>query len=243
MKPAAIITGASRGLGLSLAEKLLKEGYRVFGLSRTKTHWKQALQRLGPSSEAVFLQADLTSEANVKKVLQKILKVAGRVDLVVNNAGIGGGLQRLEETSAGDLTAMMEANLYASFYVCKHVLPVLRRQGEGLIVNISSMAGQRAVPKLFAYSASKFGILSLTQCLAKENSDRNVRAITVCPGGMNTKMRSDLFGEKDASAQQSPDFVADVVLKIIRGEIQVESGGDIVIRHGEITAIHPCPGR
>jgi NAD(P)-dependent dehydrogenase (short-subunit alcohol dehydrogenase family) len=103
------------------------------------------------------------------------------------------------------------------------------------------MAGKRAVPRLFAYSAARSGILALSQCVAKENADAGLKCITVCPGGMNTRMRADLFGREDAEKQQSPDFVADVIFKVIQDEIQVESGGDIVIRHGKITTVEPCP--
>ena len=104
------------------------------------------------------------------------------------------------------------------------------------------MAGKRAVPKLAGYSASKFGVLALSQCIAKENIDKGVSSITICPGGMNTKMRERLFGKQDAQNQQSADFVADVVIDIVENKLQVESGGDIVVRHGKIVAINAAPG-
>ena len=104
------------------------------------------------------------------------------------------------------------------------------------------MAGKRAVPKLFSYSASKFGILALSQAVAKENKEYGIKCFTVCPGGINTSMRESLFGKEDAQRQQSPGFVADVICKTITEEICVESGGDIIVRHGEITAINACPG-
>ena len=103
------------------------------------------------------------------------------------------------------------------------------------------MAGQRAVPRLAVYSAAKFGVLALSQAVAKENANIDFKCLTVCPGGMNTEMRANLFGWEDASRQQSPAFVADTIYDIYRNKIKVESGGDIVIRHGKVTAIHPCP--
>ena len=83
-----------------------------------------------------------------------------------------------------------------------------------MIINIASMAGKRAVPNLFTYSASKFGLLALSQCISKENVDTELKCVTVCPGGMNTKMRASLFGRKDAEEQQSPDFVAGLVYQV-----------------------------
>jgi short-subunit dehydrogenase len=103
------------------------------------------------------------------------------------------------------------------------------------------MAGQRAVPGVAVYSASKFGVLALSQAIAKENADIPLKCVTVCPGGMNTEMREAIFGKADAEKQQSPDYVADVIFDVYHDKVQVESGGDIVIRHGQISAIHPCP--
>ena len=84
-------------------------------------------------------------------------------------------------------------------------------------------------------------MLALSQAIAKENANGSLKCITVCPGGMNTTMRSKLFGKKDASKQQSPDFVAEVISNIVDGKISVQSGGDIVIRHSKITQITPPP--
>ena len=103
------------------------------------------------------------------------------------------------------------------------------------------MAGVRAVPRLSAYSASKFGVLALTQAIAKENEASKIKCIAVSPGGMNTEMRSKLFGRKDAVKQQSPDFVADKIFKIANDKIKLSSGENIIIRHGKITGIQSLP--
>jgi len=240
-KKIVIITGASRGLGLSLARKFLQEGDLVFGVSRTKRYWASARKTVSHPENFHLSCFDLTREARVKKFIQEIRRRQGRIDLVINNAGYGGGLCRIEDLSLKEWNRYFEGNLVSAFLVSKHVLPVLKKQKKGLLINISSMAGQRAVPRLSAYSASKFGLLALSQCIAKENSEFGVRAVTVCPGGMNTKMRADLFGKKDSEKQQTTDFVAEIILNVIAGKLKVESGGDIVIRHGKIAAIHPCP--
>lgn len=233
-----MITGASQGLGLFLSKHFAEQGYRVIGISRTKKHWKKA-KSFVRFKNFELTEIDLSSEANIKRFFSKLGKKKIKLDLLINNAGYAGKLQRLEEVSVKELNRNWQHNLVSQFLMTKYVLPIFHKNKKGFIINVSSMAGKRAVPRLFPYSASKFAGLALSQCTAKENM--NVKCITVCPGGMNTKMRSSLFGKEDAEKQQSPDFVANVIMDVANGKIAVESGGDIVIRHGKITAINPSP--
>ena len=228
-------------MGLALSQKFLKRGALVFGVSRTKHHWKTALTTIDHSDHFFLSAVDLTKESAVDRFLRSVQKKTGRVDLLINCAGYGGRLATIDQLSLSEFKKHLSNNLLSAFLMCKHTIPIMRKRKNGLVINISSMAGKRAVPKLVAYSAAKFGIVALSQCVAKENSDANLTCITVCPGGMNTKMRSDLFGKKDAEQQQSVSYVADVIMQVISGKIEVESGGDIVIRHGKITAINPSP--
>jgi 3-oxoacyl-[acyl-carrier protein] reductase len=242
MNKVVVITGASSGLGLSLAKRFLQNQDRVFGISKSKRHWNEAIQKTGKTDRFSLALLDATKEASVSRYLKTVFKKTGKIDLVINNAGYGGALANVDKLNAAEISRHWTQNLLSAFLMSKHVIPILRKQGRGLIVNVSSMAGKRAVPGLFAYSASKFGILALSQCIAKENADNGIKCITVCPGGMNTKMRAKIFGSSDAAKQQTADFVADVLFKATSGEIIVESGGDIVIRHGKITAINSSPG-
>lgn len=241
MESVAVITGATSGLGLSLSKLFLSKGYLTVGISRTKKNWQIAKEATKSNPKFVLFQTDVTNEAAVRRLFAQIVKKFGRIDALVNNAGYGGSLSVLDETSSREFHKHIASNLYSVFLSCKYAVPVFRKQKSGWILNVSSMAGKRAVPKLAVYSASKFGVLALSQSIAKENPESGFKCVTVCPGGMNTKMRSDLFGQEDANKQQSPDFVVDVILKIINGEIKMESGGDIVIRHSQITAINPAP--
>ena len=237
----AVITGASRGLGLALTQRFLAAGWRVFGISRTKQHWKAALRELPSAAKVSFHQADLTSEPRVKAFVRSLKVKTKQIDLLINNAGYGGKLLRTEEVSFAEYRKTVDGNLLLPFLMCKHFIPIFRKQKRGSIINISSMAGQRAVPRLPVYSAAKFGVLALSQAVAKENTDIDFKCLTVCPGGMNTEMRASLFGWEDAAKQQSTGFVADTIFDIYENKIEVESGGDIVIRHGKITAVHPSP--
>lgn len=236
-----LITGASSGLGLSLALKFLASGDRVVGISRTKKSWRGALRKSKSHPQFFLYRYDVSREQEVKKIVSWYNKKFKKIDILINNAGYGGTLKDTHRITSRDFRRHLEQNLCSVFLMCKYFIPLFRRYKGGLIINISSMAGKRAVPRLAAYSATKFGVLALSQAIAKENQEFGIKCITVCPGGMNTTMRASLFGRADANRQQSTDYVADVVLDIARNKVKVDSGGDIVIRHGAITAIHPCP--
>jgi len=240
MKPVVIITGASRGLGLCLAGRFVKEGAIVCGTSATKKYWASARERV-PGKNFGLYQLDVTHEAEVRDFVSTVLRKNHRIDVLINSTGYASRLVRVEDETLREFQKNLSVNLLGSFLTAKYVIPVMRKQKKGFIVNISSFAGKRAVPHLAAYSAAKFGVVALSQCIAKENTDAGVKCVTVCPGGMNTEMRSRLFGLQDAERQQSPEFVAEKIMEIIYGRIAVDSGGDIVIRHGKITAVNPVP--
>lgn len=241
MNRRVVVTGVSSGLGLSLVKKFLAAGDEVDAVSRDPRRWKQALQSIGPSGRLVWHRADVSSEPQVKRLVKTLMRRRITIDVLVNNAGYSNKPVALERESLVELRKNMRFNLESVFLMCRDLIPYFQKQNSGWILNVSSMAGTRAVPRLAGYSASKFGVLALTQAMAKENGDKKFRAITVCPGGMNTPLRAKLFGPDDAGRQQSPDFVAGVILDVVDGKIEVESAGDIVIRHGKITAIHPAP--
>jgi len=241
MSRIVIITGASSGLGLSLAKRFTELGDEVLGISRTKIHWPETKKQLRGKKNFSLIQLDVTSEQAVKQLLNRIYKAKKRVDILINNAGYAARSVSTEKLTLSEFNKNIEHNLISTFLMCKYTIPIFQRQGKGLMINISSMAGKRAVPRLVAYSVSKFGVVALTQAIAKENEGSGWKCFTVCPGGMNTEMRAKLFGRADARRQQSSNFVADIIMKVVDGKIRVSSGGDIVIRHGKVTAINALP--
>ena len=237
-----LITGASRGLGLALTLRFAEQGVRVYAVSRTRRYWKQAMSQMTRGwAEVTWLDCDVSDEAQVKALFQKVVRKSP-LDLVISNAGYGGRLETIDKLPLAEFDRHMSQNLRSVFLISKYALRVFKKEKRGFLVNVSSMAGTRAVPRLAAYSASKFGVLALTQAAVKENPDIDFRAITVCPGGMNTEMRSSLFGAADAAKQQTPQFVAEKMIDVIYGKIPVENGAAVVIRHGKISAIQPMPG-
>jgi len=235
-----VITGASRGLGLALSRQFIDHGDTVFGISRTRKYWPVAKKAV-PSGHFKLLVGDITSEKTVKVLLAGIKRRAGRIDILINNAGYCAPLAPVEKISLAEFREHFKQNLDTAFLMCKHAIPIMRKQPSGLIINVSSMAGTRSVPRLVSYSAAKFGVLALSQAIAKENAETGLQCITVCPGGMNTEMRRELFGTEDAVRQQTPEFVAGIMDQIVDGKITVLSGGHIVIRHSKITGVFPPP--
>ncbi len=235
-----VITGASRGLGLALDKQFVDLGDTVFGISRTRKYWPSAKKAV-PSARFKLLAGNITSEEKVKALLAGIKRRAGRIDILINNAGYCAPLAPIEEVSLKEFREHFKQNLDTIFLMCKHAIPIMKKQPRALIMNVSSMAGTRAVPRLVSYSAAKFGVLALSQAIAKENSETGLHCITVCPGGMNTEMRRELFGAEDAVRQQTPEFVSNIMVQIAEGKIAVLSGGHIIIRHSKITGVFPPP--
>ena len=233
-----VITGASRGLGLALAKQFVDLGDTVFGISRTRKYWPVAKQAV-PSDHFKLLAGDITSEKTVKTLLAGIKRRAGRIDILINNVGYCAPLAPVEKISLKEFRKHFKQNLDTAFLMCKYAIPLMKKQPHALIMNVSSMAGIRAVPRLVSYSAAKSGVLALSQAIAKENSETGLHCLTVCPGGMNTEMRRQLFGVENAVRQQMPEFVADIMVQVADGKISVLSGGHIIIRHSKIAGVFP----
>ncbi len=235
----ALVTGASRGLGLELSKQLIGKGWQVFGVSRSQTHWTSAKKKV-PSKNFHLIDADVSSEHSVAELFHAIKKTNPKIDLLVNSAAYGGRLQKIEDTSAEEFEKHLKQNLLSVFLMCRAALPFLKKSQAPLVMNVSSMAGVRGVPKIAGYSASKFGVLAMTEVLAKENLEW-LKVVTICPGGMNTKMRSDLFGKVDSARQQTPAFVSEKMMQILNNEIPILTATHVVIRHGKITQIMVPP--
>src|SRR3990167_5598379 len=229
MNRTVLISGAGSGLGLALSKFFLESGDRVFGVTRTRRHWPAAKKYLGSQKNFKLLQKNLNSETPVRDLFRKIKKEAGTLNILIHCAGYANRPLRTDRETLRGFHENLSHNLLTTFLMYKHGAPLLRSKPNGWLINISSYAGKRAVPFLAAYSASKFGVVALSQAIAKENPESGFKCITVCPGGMNTEMRRKLFGEVDASKQQSPEFVAGKIMEIVEGKIAVESGGAVVI--------------
>ena len=218
----ALVTGASSGIGLVTAQALVKAGYRVFGTSR---------KPVTGSQELTMLVCDVADEVSVRTLIENILRQAGRIDLVVNNAGIGllGGA---EESSIAQAQRLFDVNVFGVARVVNAVLPIMRKQKSGRIVNMSSILGLIPSPFNAFYAATKHAIEGYSESLDHEVRALGIRVVLVEPGVTRTafeenltradqplpvyaaeRARSESLMRKWVEAGDAPQVVADMVVK------------------------------
>lgn len=210
----AVVTGASKGIGYAIAESLLKAGAKVFICARDKADLKRALERLSAFGQVEGEVCDVRSEAQVEMMLDEAVRVFGGIDVLVNNAGIGIIGKTVEEMSANEFEQTLQTNLFGVFYACHHAIPEMKKRGGGYIINISSLAGQNAHPKMAAYNASKFGLNGFTEALMQEVREHNIKVTAICPGSVNTYFGGDEPSE-DQAWQLQPEDIAQIVLDLL----------------------------
>jgi len=211
----AVVTGGTKGIGLAIAERLVKAGVRVFICGRSKSDLSKALSDLFPHGQAAGEICDVRSEGQVRSMLDEASRVYGGVDILVNNAGVGIFGKTVEEMSGDDFRATLETNLFGVFYACHYAVPVMRSRGGGYIINISSLAGQNAHPKMAAYNASKFGLNGFSEALMQEVRQDDIKVSYICPGSVNTYFGGDIPSD-EKSWQIQPQDIAEVVMDLLR---------------------------
>jgi NAD(P)-dependent dehydrogenase (short-subunit alcohol dehydrogenase family) len=182
----AVITGAAQGIGRRTAEVLAERGYRV-ALSDLRSPAETMKVVAGHGAEAMELVGDIADEAKVLEFAAAVGARWGRVDVLVNNAGIS-MIAPAENLSAAEYRRVLEVNLVAPFLLSKAFGAMMLEQRSGSIVNVASVAGLVGVADRAAYNASKHGLIGLTRTLAAEWGGRGVRANAVCPGWVKTEM-------------------------------------------------------
>ncbi|MBI4137969.1 MAG: SDR family oxidoreductase [Candidatus Sungbacteria bacterium] len=235
-----IITGGGKGLGREIAEVLADAGHPVFICGREKRSLRQTCEKIRKNGGVCeYLPLDIARKTGTDAIAHSMLRRFGRIDVLVNNAGWCGKPKPLEKVRDSEYERYFATNVRSAFWLMRRIIPLMRKQRSGIIVNISSTAGHRANSILPIYSATKFALRALTQAVGKDAGKRAPLCVSVSPGGMNTAMRRALFGKKDADTQQSPAAVADSVKKIINGEVSVPNGGDVMVRDGKIVSVTP----
>jgi 2-dehydro-3-deoxy-L-rhamnonate dehydrogenase (NAD+) len=183
----ALITGAAGGIGRAIADRLAACGARL-------VLWDmRPLEGLPP--DAIAEVVDVTDLAAVEAGRDRALAAAGRIDVLVNNAGIAGPTVPVEAYSPADWRRVMAINLDGVFHCCRAVAPVMRQQGWGRIVNIASLAGKEGTPNAGAYSASKAGVMALTKVLGKELAGTGVLCNAIAPAAVETALLEQMTEE------------------------------------------------
>lgn len=228
-KPVALVTGASSGIGEAIAKTLVAAGYQVYGTSRRGTR--------ADHQTYAMLALDVTDDASVEAAVAQLLRLEGRIDLLVNNAGFGLAPAAAEESSIEQAKAIFDTNFLGIVRMTRAVVPHMRRQGVGRIINIGSILGVVSVPYVALYVASKHAVGGYSQALDHELRTHGVRVVVIEPGYTKTAFESnsleadaklDLYEEirvkvtkvvnQAMATAEGPDVVADVVLKAARAD-------------------------
>lgn len=223
------ITGTSKGMGLHLTKLLLSLGHKVIATSRNT---EALIEEVTENKENLYpIKLDITSDNEVKKAIDNIVKKVGNIDVVVNNAGYS-LVGSIEEMTDAEFRATLDVNLFGTVNVIRNVMPYLRKQQSGHIINISSNAGYVGFEKATSYNAAKFGIIGLSEALAQEVKNFGIEVTVVAPGQFRTefmdsinyvKNRIAVYGIDEAekmwsqlSGQQQgdPEKLVEILVKI-----------------------------
>lgn len=211
-----LVTGGGSGIGLAIARAFLERGARVAITGRQESRLRQAAESLQGGKKLFFHAADLAQVEQVKGLVRRVEEQFGPVDILVNNAGLNVRRRTFRELSPEDWQLLMRSNLDSAYYCIHAVLPKMLEKRDGVIINISSIAGKRASPLGgVAYAASKFGMSALGLCLAAEEKDSGIRVCNVYPGEVDTPILEHRPQPLTAEQRQKilqPEDVAAAVL-------------------------------
>lgn len=225
----ALITGAGRGIGLATANLFAAEGYTVVlaeVLSALGRRAERSLRRSGATAH--FLQTDVADPASVERTVRAVDRRFGRLDCVVNNAGVlrTGPLVRLP---LRQMDRMLAVNLRGPLVVSRAAIPIMIRRGSGSIINVASLLGKTGMAEYVTYCATKFGVVGVSEALADELVGTGVRVWAVCPGLVDTEMarRAVGVGPGERKGIIQPETVARVILDLALGRKRAASGAAV----------------
>lgn len=204
------ITGASSGIGKSLAEVFVSHGIQVAGTARRMELLNSMQRNLGDLF--IPLQMDVSNRASVDKVYQR-LNSDFEIDTLINNAGITSFRKAIDD-SVETIESIIQTNLLGSIYTIKNVLPNMVERKSGTIINILSVVTQKIFTGSSAYSASKSGLLAFTQVLREELRDKNIRIINVSPGPTATDIWNEKVLAKHSERMMSPEAIAKLIYRL-----------------------------
>ena len=212
----ALITGAGKGIGKAVAEQLAAEGVNVALLARTEKDLQAVAATLESAGvKVVYATADVADRQAVDTAVAKLTAALGSIDILINNAGVG-KFGKFLEMEPEEWEQIIRVNLLGAYYVIHAVLPGMLSRQSGDIVNISSTAGQKGAAVTSAYSASKFGLIGLSESLMQEVRKSNIRVTTLTPSTIATDMAIDLKltdGNPD-KVMQAEDFAELIVMQL-----------------------------
>lgn len=225
----ALVTGASRGIGRGVALALARAGAEVALAARTVPDLEEVAAKVEAlGRRALVVPADVRDDRSVGVMVEAALDTFGRLDILVNNAGLG-HFGPIEDLSIEQFDEMLGVNLRGPFLCARAVVPAMKRQGSGTILNIASVAGLVANPKLSGYNASKFGLMGLSESLMLELRHAGIKVAAICPGSTAT----DFAGGRDPADRLTVDDVAHAALAILT------AGPNALLSQIHLRPLHP----
>lgn len=209
----ALITGASGGIGRAIALELAQQGMRLALCGRRADRLREVAGETGRPEDMLVIAGDLTDENHLKACVAETLKRFGRMDVLVNNAGMALNCS-FEETTTEMLDSILSINVRTPFLMCREALPALR-ESKGVVINIGSAVAHNGYAQQAAYTASKHALLGLTKSLAKEVWQDGVRVHVISPGGVATDMIRIARPDLDMSGMILPEEVARIAAWLI----------------------------
>jgi NAD(P)-dependent dehydrogenase (short-subunit alcohol dehydrogenase family) len=212
----AIVTGGSKGIGRAIAEALVLQGVSVCISARHQEEIDRTvaeLTKLG-KGRAIGFRCDVRDYQEVQALMAQAVGELGGLDILINNAGIG-MFETVAKMAPEDFRAILETNVFGVFYCCHEAIPRMKLRGGGYIINISSLAGVNAHPRMAAYNASKFGLNGFSEALMQEVRHDNIKVSYIMPGSVNTEFGGDEASEEKSWQLQPPD-IARVVLNLLQ---------------------------
>ena len=226
---AALVTGASRGIGRGVALALARAGADVAVAARTVPDLEQVAAKIEAlGRRALVIPADVRDDRSVQLMVDAVLDTFGRLDILVNNAGLG-HFGPIEDMPIEQFDEMLGVNLRGPFLATRAAVPAMKRQGGGAILNIASVAGLVANPNLSGYNATKFGLMGFSEACMLELRHAGIKVSAICPGSTAT----DFAGGRDAADRLTVDDVAHAALAILT------AGPNALISQVHLRPLHP----
>lgn len=228
----AIITGASQGLGRTIARRYAEEGASLLLVARGEELLREAEAETravatGPGQKVVAMRGDVSSPESCEAIARTAVEALGGITILVNNAGVYGPKGTIEEVDWKAWVEAIEINLFGTVLMCRAVIPHMRKQGYGKIVNLSGGGATAPLPRLSAYAASKAAVVRLTETFAKELIDRHVEVNAIAPGPLNTRLLDEVLAAGPAKVGQA--FYERSLKQRDGGGVPLEKGADLAV--------------
>jgi 3-oxoacyl-[acyl-carrier protein] reductase len=249
MTQTALVTGGSKGIGAATAKRLAEDGYRVVLLARGREAIDKTCSQIrSRHGEAIGITCDIADKKSVDEALDRIQEEVGTPGILVNNAGFGGPFHRIDQVSDDEWEAIFAVNVRGPFWFCRALLPKMKRQNFGRVINIGSVQSLRGAVHSSTYVSTKHALVGFTKSLACEWGPFGITCNIVCPGYVRTEMLPPNFEETSGLSSRipagrfaSPDEIADAVSFLARAGSAYVNGAVITVDGGLIAGYDNPP--